>query len=107
MSLLLAAVGLFGVLSFVVSQRSKEIGIRFALGAQRPQMLRSMFLDGMRPAFVGVAFGLAGAWDHTADRDASLCDAAARSGRVRRRRDGAANRGGDGLRAAGLARLAA
>lgn len=62
-SLLLAAVGL--LLSFVVSQRSKEIGIRFALGAQRPEMLRSMLLDGMRPAFVGVAFGLAGAWAAT------------------------------------------
>lgn len=64
-SLLLAAAGLFGVLSFVVSRRSKEIGIRFALGAQRPQMLRSMLLDGMRPAFVGVAFGLACAWATT------------------------------------------
>ncbi|HXR39353.1 MAG TPA: ABC transporter permease [Terracidiphilus sp.] len=59
-SLLLAAVGLFGVLSYLVAQRKGEIGIRIALGAQREQVLRKVLLDGLRPALVGLAIGLAG-----------------------------------------------
>ncbi len=58
-SLLLAAVGLFGVLSYLVSQRAGEIGIRIALGAQREQVLRLMLVDGLRPAVIGLALGLA------------------------------------------------
>jgi putative ABC transport system permease protein len=57
-SLILAAVGLFGVLSYLVAQRTSEIGIRIALGAQREQVLRKVLLDGLRPAFVGLALGL-------------------------------------------------
>jgi putative ABC transport system permease protein len=59
LSLLLAAVGLFGVLSYMVAQRTSEIGIRMALGAQREQVLRTVLLDGMRPALFGLGFGLA------------------------------------------------
>jgi putative ABC transport system permease protein len=59
LSLLLAAVGLFGVLSYVAAQRTNEIGIRIALGAQREQVLRLMLIDGLRPALVGMALGLA------------------------------------------------
>jgi len=59
LSLLLAAVGLFGVLSYMVVQRTSEIGIRMALGAQREQVLRKVLLDGMRPALFGLGFGLA------------------------------------------------
>jgi putative ABC transport system permease protein len=59
LSLLLAGVGLFGVLSYVVAQRTSEIGIRMALGAQREQVLRSVLLDGLRPALLGLALGLA------------------------------------------------
>jgi len=59
LSLLLAAVGLFGVLSYLVAQRTGEIGIRIALGAQREQVLRLMLVDGLRPAVVGLALGLA------------------------------------------------
>jgi putative ABC transport system permease protein len=59
LSLLLAAAGLFGVLSFIVAQRSGEIGIRMALGAQRDQVLRGMLADGLRPALIGLLLGLA------------------------------------------------
>ena len=58
LSLLLAAVGLYGVLSYLVTQRVSEIGIRVALGAQREQILRLILLDGLRPAFLGLILGL-------------------------------------------------
>jgi predicted permease len=60
LSLMLAAVGLYGVLSYLVQQRVSEIGIRMALGAQRSQILRLVLLDGMRPVLFGVALGLLG-----------------------------------------------
>jgi predicted permease len=59
-ALLLAAAGLFGVLSYVVAQRTSEIGVRIALGAQREDVLRRTLLDGLRPAFIGLAVGLLG-----------------------------------------------
>jgi putative ABC transport system permease protein len=58
LSLLLAAVGLFGVLSYVGSQRTTEIGIRIALGSQRDQVLRLMLFDGLLPALFGLGVGL-------------------------------------------------
>ncbi len=57
---LLAAVGLFGVLSYVVAQRTTEIGIRMALGAQREQVLRRVLFDGLRPAVFGLLCGIGG-----------------------------------------------
>jgi putative ABC transport system permease protein len=57
-ALLLAAVGLYGVLSYLATQRTGEIGIRIALGAQRGAVLRLMLLDGLRPAATGIVLGL-------------------------------------------------
>ncbi len=59
LSLLLAAVGLYGVLSYLATQRTTELGIRMALGAQRDQLLRTMLADGIRPALLGLGIGLA------------------------------------------------
>ncbi|MFZ0745838.1 MAG: ABC transporter permease [Terracidiphilus sp.] len=58
LSLVLASVGLYGVLSYLMTQRMTEIGIRIALGAQREQVLRLMLADGLRPAVLGLIFGL-------------------------------------------------
>ena len=58
LSLVLAAVGLFGVMSYIAAQRTTEIGIRVALGAKREQVMRKMLLDGMRPAVFGLVVGL-------------------------------------------------
>ena len=59
LSLLLASVGLYGVLSYLITQRTTELGVRMALGAQREQVLRLMLFDGLRPAILGLALGLA------------------------------------------------
>jgi len=59
LSLILAVVGLFGVMSYVAAQRTNEIGIRIALGAKREHVMRKMLLDGMWPAVVGLLVGLA------------------------------------------------
>ena len=48
------------MLSYLVQQRTSEIGVRIALGAQREQVLRLMLLDGLRPAVIGLGLGLLG-----------------------------------------------
>ena len=59
LSLTLAGVGIFGVLSYLVAQRTGEIGIRMALGAPRGNILRHVLAEGIRPALTGLVIGLA------------------------------------------------
>jgi predicted permease len=60
-ALLLAAIGIYGVMSYSFSQRTHEVGIRVALGAQRLHILRMALAEGMRIVVIGLAAGLVGA----------------------------------------------
>jgi putative ABC transport system permease protein len=61
-ALLLASLGIYGVISYIVSERTHEIGIRLALGAQGRNILRMILREGLRLAIAGAAIGLLGAF---------------------------------------------
>lgn len=64
-ALLLALVGIYGVLAYMIMQQTHEIGIRMALGAQRRQILQLVIARGMQLVTIGAAAGLLGAWGVT------------------------------------------
>ena len=61
-ALLLAAIGIYGLMAYSVAQRTQELGIRIALGAEAAQVRRMVVMQGMRLAIVGVMVGLVVAW---------------------------------------------
>lgn len=77
LALMLAAVGVYGLISFTVAQRVPEIGVRLALGASPWQVFRLVIGGGVKLAFAGVAIGLAAAWAATALLASLLYDTSA------------------------------
>jgi predicted permease len=62
LALILALVGIYGVMSYSVSRQTAEIGVRMALGADRASVMRLVLVQGLRPVAIGIAAGLAGAF---------------------------------------------
>jgi putative ABC transport system permease protein len=65
LAVVLAGLGVYGVIAFLVAQRTNEIGLRMALGAQRGAVLRYVVIRGMKPVVWGIAVGIPGAWAAT------------------------------------------
>ena len=73
-ALLLATVGIYGVMAFAVTQRTQEIGIRMALGARTADVLKLVVKNGMKLAVLGIVIGLAGSWALTRFMDKLLVE---------------------------------
>jgi putative ABC transport system permease protein len=78
LALVLASVGIYGVMSYAVSRRTSEMGLRIALGAARTSVLRLIVSQGARVTAVGLAAGLAMAWWGTQEMSMLLFDVDAR-----------------------------
>jgi putative ABC transport system permease protein len=78
-ALLLAAIGIYGVLSYTVAQRTNEIGVRMALGAERWSVIRLVVGEGIMIALLGIAIGLAGAFALSTVMDSVLYGTSSRN----------------------------
>jgi putative ABC transport system permease protein len=64
-ALLLALIGIYGVTGYLIAERTRELGVRVALGAQRSQVVRMVLADGMMSAWAGILVGAWAAWGLT------------------------------------------
>ena len=78
LALLLAAVGTYGVMSYAVTQQSRELGIRMAMGAQASTVHKLVLSEGLRVTALGLAIGMAGAWALTGILESMLFNVNAR-----------------------------
>ena len=78
LALLLAAVGTYGVMSYAVTQRGRELGIRMAMGAQASMVQKLVLSEGLRVAAIGLAIGMGGAWALTGMLESMLFNIDAR-----------------------------
>ena len=105
-AMLMAAIGVYGVLSYSVNQRTREIGLRMAMGAPRASVLRLIVREGMLVALAGIVAGLVGALGVSRVLASLLYGVpAARPGHLCGSGRGAGGGGAGGLRGAGVARI--